>query len=138
MMTVRKDHPVTDNTDRPYDGWQEEFLANAVADLSRENRKRLVREWAAVEAELAECPQHPLPRLTDTSADDPEPAVRRSPWARGEQLRCDDHEGHIQSTLRMRAKAAQDVGDPLWKSWHALAERAHLYEALRGLGIYDE
>jgi hypothetical protein len=26
-----------------------------VADLSRENRKRLVREWAAVEAELAEC-----------------------------------------------------------------------------------
>jgi hypothetical protein len=129
---------MTDDTDRPYDRWREEFLADAVADLSRENRKRLAREWAAVDAKLAECPQHPLPRLTDPGADDPETAVRWSPWARGEQPRCDDHDGHIQNTLRMRAKAAQDAGDPLWKAWHAVAERAHLYEALHGLGIYDE
>jgi hypothetical protein len=113
-------------------GLHESLIAEAMDFLDRDDRERLIVEYGEVLAELRRCPGAtgvPMP-----ADDDPDPAVRWSPWARG-QMRCDDHRGHVQSRFRLLAQRALNAEDPLWRAWHAFAESAQLAEAVQELDV---
>jgi hypothetical protein len=113
-------------------GWHESLIAEQMDHLEREDRERLVVEYGEVLAELRRCPGAVSP-IGDTTEPEPEPAVRWSPWARGQMRSCGDHTGHIESAFRLRAQRALNAEDPLWRAWHALAESRSLWEATREL-----
>jgi hypothetical protein len=107
-------------------GWHDSLVAEAVDGLDREDRDRLVSQYAVVLAELDACPGKsgaPIP----AGDEEEEPPVRWSPAARG-RPRCADHRGHIQHVFRMLARRALDSADPLWQAWQAFADSAELAE----------